>query len=108
MALREYQNDIEVNKLYLIRLNSPSGLGEIIKPRITSIGGLVTVYGSEKEPSGLTLSNIADKMAVAGDDVDIDSWESLPNYICIVQKSGASTELVLSGINIEETIETIS
>lgn len=108
MALREYQIDAELNKLYLVRLKSPSGLGEIIKPRITSIGGLVTVYGSEKEPESLTLANIATKMAVVGVDVDIDSWESIPNYICIVQSSGTSTELVLSGINIEETIATIS
>ena len=108
MALRKYQRDVLINTLYLIRLASPSGLGESIKPRITSVGGLLTVYGSEKEPGGLTLANISTKMALVADDVDIKAVESIPNYICIVQKSGTSTELVFTGINTESTIATIS
>lgn len=102
MALRNYQTDIVVNKLHEIRLKVQSGLGETISPRITSIGGLVTVYGSENAPSGLTIANIATKMALIKDDVATQSFVSLPNYICLIQKSDTSTELVLTSINLED------
>ena len=101
MALRDYQTNIAVNTLHEIKLKSASGLGETLKPRITSVGGLVTVYGSENAPAGLTLANIATKMALIQDDVAIESFDSLPNYICLVQKSGTSTELVLTSLTID-------
>ena len=108
MTLRNYQKNIAVNTLHEIRLSSPSGLGETISPRITSIGGLVTVYGSENAPIGLTIANIATKMALIKDDVAISSFDSIPNYICFIQKSGTSTELVLTSINLEDSGVVIS
>ena len=108
MALRDYQTDIAINTLHEIRLKVASGLGETLSPRITSVGGLVTVYGSEEAPTGLTLANITDKMALIKDDVAIESFVSLPNYICLVQKSGTSTELVLTAIALEDVGTVIS
>lgn len=99
MALRDYQHTPLLNNLYEIRLNVNSGLGETLKPRITSVGGLVTLYGSEDEPTGLTLANVATKMALIQDDVAIECFESLPNYLVIVQKSGTTTELTLTSID---------
>lgn len=106
MALRHYQTEIELNKLYNIRLIANSGLGETLKPRITSVGGLVTIYGSEEAPTGVTLANIATKMALIKDDVAIESFESIPNYIVVIQKSGTgtSTELVLTSIQTNEGV----
>jgi len=98
MALKNYQTDASLNNLYSSILTN--GLGESLTPRITSIGGTVTVYGSEKLPVGLTLANIATKMALVGDDVTIKSLESVPNFLAFVQKSGAVTELVVSCVTI--------
>ena len=108
MALRDYQTNIALNTIHAIRLESPSGLGEALKPRITSVGGLVTIYGSEEAPTSPTLANIATKMALIKDDVAIQAFEALPNYICLVQKSGTSTELVLSCIQLEDAGTVIS
>lgn len=102
MALRDYQANLVLNTIHQIRLKSPSGLGETLAPRITSIGGLVTIYGSEKAPSNATLANIATKMALIKDDVSFEKIDSVPNYIVAVQKSGTSTELVLTSINLED------
>jgi hypothetical protein len=104
MALKSYQSAVALNTLFQTTLIN--GLGESLKPRITSIGGLVTIYGSENEPVGLTLANIATKMALVGDDVIIKAFESFPNYIAVIQKSGTSTELVISCIQID-SVQTI-
>ena len=98
MALKNYQTDASLNNLYSSILTN--GLGESLTPRITSIGGTVTVYGAEKLPVGLTLANIATKMALVGDDVTIKSLESVPNFLAFVQKSGTVTELVVSCVAI--------
>ena len=108
MALRPYQHNILLNNLYEVRLNAPSGLGESLAPRITSVGGLLTVYGSEEEPTGLTLANLATKMVLIKDDVAMQVFESIPNYIAVVQKSGTSTELVMSCINPGDSLQVIS
>ena len=108
MALRDYQTNITLNTIHEIRLESPSGLGEALKPRITSVGGLVTIYGSEEEPTGVTLATVGTKMALIRDNVAIQAFEGLPNYICVVQNSGASTELVLSCIQLEDAGTIIS
>ena len=71
MALKTYQTAININKLYSSVLLSPSGLGEALKPRITSIGATVDIYGSEEEPVGLTIANIATKMAPIKTDVSV-------------------------------------
>ena len=101
--LRDYQVNININTLYNIRLKNPSGLGETIKPRITAIGGDISIYGSETEPSGLTQANITDKMALIDNIFQIKAFESLPNYIAIIESSGTITELVLTSIEIESS-----
>lgn len=99
MALKEYQETFALNTIYNINLKGGgSGLGETLGSRITSIGGTLTLYGSENEPTGATLANIATKMALIQDNLSVGSFVSLPNYICAVQKSGTSTELVLTCI----------
>lgn len=108
MALREYQTDLALNTIHQIRMASQSGLGETIAPRITSVGGLITLYGSENEPAGVTLANVATKMALIKDNLAIESFTSLPNYIVAVQKSGTSTELVLTSIDLEDAGTVIS
>ena len=101
MALKTYQTAININKLYSSVLLSPSGLGEALKPRITSIGATVDIYGSEEQPVGLTLANIATKMAPIKTDVALEVFDGLPNYLAFVS-AGTPTELVISCVNVEE------
>ena len=103
-GLREnYQFPIILNDLYQIRLNVASGMGEALKPMITTVGSgaLVTVYGAQELPSTL------DQMALIKDDVALESFDALPNYIVVMQKSGTSTSTVVSSINLEANLGSI-
>jgi hypothetical protein len=111
MTLRPYQTTPLLSHLYKIRLDSLSGLGETLSPRITTVGtgpSTVTVYGAEVEPVGVTLANITEKMALIADDVAIESFNSLPNYIAIIQKTGTNSELTVTSIDLEEDLGLIS
>jgi len=103
-GLRNYQFPIALNNLYQIRLNVQSGLGEALMPMITTVGSgaLITVYGSQELPANLT------EMALLKDDVALESFDALPNYIAVVQKSGTSTSTVVSSINLEEDLGAIA
>lgn len=107
VGLRDYQHAINLNHLYEIRLAVSSGLGETIAPRITNIGGTVKVYGAEERPVGLTLDNLATKMALIRENVAIESFLSLPNYLIFVQKTGITTSLILSAIDPEDLGEVV-
>ena len=104
MALRDYQTTILLSNLYEIRLKVPSGLGEALRPSITTVGSgaLVTLYGAQEEPASLS------EMALIKDDMGIESFNSLPNYIAIVQKSGTSTSTVVSSISLETDLGAIA
>jgi len=109
MALREYQTDLALNTIHEIKLKGGgSGLGEVIGARITSVGGTITLYGSENEPTSVTLANVDTKMALIMDNLVIQTFTSLPNYIVAVQKTGTSTELVLTSVELEDAGTVIS
>lgn len=103
-GLRNYQFPIALSNLYQIRLNVQSGLGEALRPMIATVGSgaLVTVYGSQELPANLN------EMALLKDDVALESFDALPNYIAVVQKSGTSTSTVVSSINLEEDLGAIA
>lgn len=108
MTLRNYQKNISLANLYELKLSVASGLGESLSPRISSVGGDLTLYASEEQPTGLTLANIATKMSLIGDDVVMEAFISVPRYFAAIQKSGTSTELVITCIDIEEDLGAIS
>lgn len=101
-GLRNYQSPITLSTLYEIRLKT--GTGEALKPTITTVGSgaLVTLYGAQELPANLT------EMALIKDDIAIQSFEALPNYIAVVQKSGTSTSTVVSCIDLEQNLGAIS
>ena len=103
-GLRDYQSIIELSKLYQIRLNVNSGLGEALNPMITTVGSgaKITLYGAQELPANLN------EMALIKDDITIEAFSALPNYIAVVQKSGISTSTVVSSINLEEDLGAIS
>jgi hypothetical protein len=102
----EYQENILPNHLYEIRLSSPSGLGEALKPLISVTGTapLLTLYGSQDDPGLPTLANIATKMFLIKDDVTNEVFEALPNYIAAVLKSGTVDSAVVSCISLETDV----
>jgi hypothetical protein len=57
-------------------------------------------------PVGLTLVNIATKMAPIKTDVALEVFDGLPNYLAFVS-AGTPTELVISCVNVAE-IQVIS
>lgn len=102
MALKSYQTLINLGTLYKVRLKGGvSGLGESLSPRVMSVGGTITIYAAEEEPVGLTLANIATKMALVKADVAVESFTSLPTYLAFI---GTSNELVLTSLEIESAL----
>jgi hypothetical protein len=93
MALEDYQTAIVVSKKYHINLKVNSGLGENLKPRITVIGGTVTVYVSEEEPANLAA------MVAVEETVGMLAFESIPRYLAVVQDGGTVSSVVLTGID---------
>ena len=100
----EYQETIALSNLYQIRLNVQSGLGEALKPMIVTVGSgaTVTLYGAQELPASLA------GMALIKDDVAINGFDALPNYIAVVQKGGVSTSTVISSIAIEDDLGAIA
>jgi len=102
MALKNYQELINLNTLYEVNLKGGgSGLGETLSPRVLNIGGTITIYAADEAPVGLTQANIATKMAELKADVTQQSFLSIPNYLAFV---GTSSELVLTSIEIKNSI----
>jgi hypothetical protein len=94
--LKNYQQEILLDNLYQVNLKSPSGLGEALNPRYLAIGGTISIYGSEEVPTGLQLSNIGTKMSLLEADSQNGTFDSIPNYIAIVEQSPTVTSVVLS------------
>jgi hypothetical protein len=97
MALREwYQTAIELDKLYKVE---GSGRGaEQISPNIWINSGSVDIYVSQSATEPAALSDMtlnSDDTAVSG----TAEFKIIPNYIAVVQNSGISTEIVLSGLS---------
>lgn len=103
MPIKKYQKNIVLDHYYEVRLASPSGLGEALKPIISTVGTapLLTLYGAQNTPTGVTKANIATKMFLIADDVSSYEFDSIPNYLGVVLKSGTPTSSVISSINLE-------
>ena len=97
MALRDYQQIIELATLYEIRLKGGvSGMGDQIKPSIETIGGTVDIFVAQTLPvsptTGMTIIE-------GGDDfVGNAAFEYLPRYLYITQAGGTTTSILLSGV----------
>lgn len=101
MALKEYQTFLELNKLYEVKERGGVSGTEQLKPNIYIKGGSVDIYGSNSatEPTGFAdmglTSNDTNVSAVKGLDV-------LPRYIAIQENTATVSEIVVSGIDVEE------
>ena len=94
MALRAYQQEIELNTLYEV-VATASGNGSSLQPSIEIIGGVANIYGSNVEPgsapTGMT-------NAVPSGLQGIQNFAVLPNYLYVTQASGTITSVILSGV----------
>ena len=103
MAIKDiYQNVISLNKLYRVtRKPVTTGESEQMVPNLFIDEGSVDVYGynGAVQPSALAnmvLPNSCKNVSATAE------FCIIPSYIAIVQNTGTSTELVLSGLSVEE------
>lgn len=89
---------IELNHLY--KLNLPNVLACLsYKPYIYVNAGTVDVYGSGclTQPTSLSEMTLEDEnTAVDGFDI----FECIPEYICVKQNTGETTEIVVAGLKV--------
>ena len=94
MVLRAYQQEIDLDTLYLVAATA-SGDGSSLQPFIEVIGGTANIYGSNVEPdsapTGMT-------NAVPSGLQGIQNFAVLPNYLYVTEASGTITSVILSGV----------
>lgn len=100
MALKSFQTAIALNKLYRVSLDYDSAADQI-KPSLFVNSGSVNVYGyngatKPTQLSGMVLPTINENVSA------LFTFNVIPSYIAITQNSGTITELVLSGLEIQD------
>ena len=109
MTLRSYQRTVELNTLYEIaKLGGVSG-AETIEPFIWINSGAVDIRSSstEADPNTLTLAD----MTLNTENTNLSGHQpfySFGNYIAIIQNTGTTTEITLSGVEIKQNLGAIS
>lgn len=96
MGLKVYQSLINLNTLYTFsRIGGMSG-SEQLKPSLEVTGGTVNIFVSQDQP----LSPPANmNILTNGDDFSgIAPLAFIPNYFYIVQSTGNTTKMILSGV----------
>lgn len=101
MVLREYQTTAELGTLYRTRkLGGVSGT-EQLQPNIYVDSGTVDIRGSNSTTQPATLA----AMALNTENTNISgilTFAAIPSYIAITQNTGTSTEIILSGVSLED------
>lgn len=100
MTLKPFQTAIALNKLYRVSLDYNSASDQI-KPSLFVNSGNVNVYGyngatKPTQLSGMVLPTINQNINT------LFTFNMIPSYIAITQNSGTTTELVLSGLEIQD------
>lgn len=96
------RQQIELNHLYGVILpNTYDGLTGAFKPYIYINSGTVDVYGSGCFTQPTSLSELTleeENTAVDG----FDTFDLIPTYIVVKQNAGTSTEIVVSGLKLND------
>ena len=88
---------IFLNRLYSINVPNPFNNLGIFYPSIFIKGGSVDIYGSGSKTQPSQISDMilnVENSNISG----YDSFDIIPKYIYITQKSGETTEIVLGGL----------
>lgn len=97
MALKQYQTELELDILYEISADS-SGT-EQLKPNLFIKDGTVDIYGSQSATEPTTIG----EMVLNSENTnvsDISGFGFIPRYIFIQQNTGVTTEIVVSGVQV--------
>lgn len=92
---RDYQKELQLGTLY--KLSALGAQFRNIQQSLEVIGGAVDVYGSHFKPSAPPAGMVKNQTAWVG----MDKFGVLPNYLYIVQNTGTTTSIVLSGADAE-------
>jgi len=105
MALKEYQQTLTLGRLYEVKLAPIRDSREQIAPSIWVNSGSIDIYASQ---SGTQPSALAD-MTLNDNDTAIEGVASfdlqgntIPRYIAVTQNAGTSTEIVITGVSIND------
>ena len=102
MALEDYQTTLEASRLYEIKkLAPPNGNGERLNPSIW-VNDTSSIYGSNSATQPAALANMTLEEANTdqlGHLVFGSAVSTIPRYIAI---TGSATEIVASGIEVED------
>ena len=96
MALRPDQQALSLLKLYEISQENRYG-GQTARIFINS--GTVDIYGSDSATQPISLATMTLNTVNTGVSGIAEFSESLPRYIAIKQKTGTTTELVVTFLN---------
>ena len=101
MAIKEYQRALALSTLYKVTKKGGTSGSEMLAPTIWVDTGSVDIYGH----SGATQPAAIADMSLSADDTALEGTiklSALPTYILVAQNTGITTELVATGIEIED------
>lgn len=106
MALRGYQKTLALNTLYEVTEKGCTKGSEQLKTNLFINSGSVNVYGSNSEevPENLTDMVLTDSSTNV---TALNYFDIIPKYIAITQNAGTTTELIISGVEINNLGEII-
>jgi len=105
MALKEYQSTLTLGRLYEVKLAPIGESREQVAPSIWVNSGSVDIYVSQSGTQPAALAN----MTLNDADTDVSGIASfdlqgntIPRYISVAQNTGTSTEIIISGVSIDD------
>lgn len=98
---------LQLNTLYHISPALHFFNNNVLFPSIFISSGSINVYAS----NSISKPELLSEMVLPSENTNIsefDSFYSIPSYIYLVQNNGTTTEIVVEGINILETLGELS
>lgn len=100
MALKTYQEEVNLSELYEVSLRGGVSGSEQINPNIWIDSGSVDVYSSNSATQPASLLD----MTLNSDDEGAEglvALSTIPRFLAFVQNAGTSSEVILSGVQVE-------
>ena len=107
MPLETNQEQIQLSTLYKVDAMSKNDIQRDLNASIWIDSGSVDIYGSDSATQPASLA----EMTLNANDTAVEgkrSFDSLTNYITVVQNTGTSTEVVISGVSVTDDLGAIS
>lgn len=101
MALKSYQTAMTLSRLYDASKAQISGDSDQMVPNLYINSGTVDVYGSNSatKPANLAAMTLdTENTGVSG----VNAFSIIPRWIAVKQNGGATTELVATGLELED------